>query len=667
MKNMQNNPMQGLQEVYQKAYIKYVQQSPLHEVFKNFLTRKGCFEGDFKFYLFYAHLFKDAFEEVTPKDLQQLCVGGFLYYQSLIAIDQLTDQERQRLNLKSYLIISSCQEETVKILSSLFPISSNFWQLWNQRKEEYFLAGEAEKKHCKMSLVKWHELADHKSAFGKVAIDALHVLTQQKSKQVYKALLESHRNFSIGLQLLDDLQDLEEDIKENQFNWVYYQLQKWLANTNTQLPDQRITTLKKHLYLSGLAQKIHQKALQHLKKAKRLALFTKAKLWAKVVSKVELETADRLDTLIGYFEILKTKRKLNIYKHNTRLNLKVIVTPKSQVQVSALKFIIKNQKQGYGELQHIMYLSNLEGFSKRNQIHIGDIFQRAIITDVFCDIQEQGEIDLSKIIKEETDYLISKRLPTRLGGWNYFPSVPEIAPDADDLGQILQVLQRSGRNTAIKQYCQRPLNTLLSDNLLPNGSVETWIVPKKNRTKIQEKQNYFNETKWGKGPDNEVVANLFYGLALYSFEKYKQHILKACTFLQEQQHRLGYWPSKWYYGPYYGTYVCLRLLLYAPMRNEVTQKAFEFLRKHQNANGSWGIKQKGDALNTALALLSLQLGEDKKHKKIIQKGIVFLQQIQEKDGGWSAVDFIQPRVNAPYRSRTLTTAYVLKALTKLKT
>ena len=40
----------------------------------------------------------------------------------------------------------------------------------------------------------------------------------------------------------------------------------------------------------------------------------------------------------------------------------------------------------------------------------------------------------------------------------------------------------------------------------------------------------------------------------------------------------------------------------------------------------------------------------------------FLLANQMEDGGWIAEHFIKPKLQEPYGSRTLTTAYVLKAL-----
>src|SRR6185369_3155358 len=111
------------------------------------------------------------------------------------------------------------------------------------------------------------------------------------------------------------------------------------------------------------------------------------------------------------------------------------------------------------------------------------------------------------------EYLIESRQRSGIGGWKYFPELRELPPDADDLAQIMHVLHRWGRRDAIDAYCTRPLEVVLNDNSHPDGSFETWIVPKSNRSGDEDLQERWIEMAWGSGPDAEVMANLLYALA----------------------------------------------------------------------------------------------------------------------------------------------------------
>ena len=61
-----------------------------------------------------------------------------------------------------------------------------------------------------------------------------------------------------------------------------------------------------------------------------------------------------------------------------------------------------------------------------------------------------------------------------------------------------------------------------------------------------------------------------------------------------------------------------------------------------------------------MALLSLSYY--KNDNVIIEEAVTYLKNVQLEDGSWRAVDFIKPKTNEPYKSITITTAYVLKAL-----
>jgi hypothetical protein len=60
--------------------------------------------------------------------------------------------------------------------------------------------------------------------------------------------------------------------------------------------------------------------------------------------------------------------------------------------------------------------------------------------------------------------------------------------------------------------------------------------------------------------------------------------------------------------------------------------------------------------------LTLKIIDDKKFKTTINKAKKFLNNIRKENNSWEAVNFIKPPINDAYRSSTLTTAYVLKAL-----
>ncbi len=236
-----------------------------------------------------------------------------------------------------------------------------------------------------------------------------------------------------------------------------------------------------------------------------------------------------------------------------------------------LDFIKFDFSQNYLDLKHIMYLGNLEGFDNKFQIHISDTFQRALLNDCLLSVSKNNKIDISLFIESECQYLIDQRNNDKVGGWSYFPTVHELAADIDDMGQIMQLFTNCNKKELIDKYCKKGILFALNDRMLSDGGIETWIIPKK-------KQEYFNETKWGKGPDVEVVANFIYALNIYEKTKYKETIDKAIVYVLKQQNDKGFWESRWYYGNYYGTYVCLKLLNeFEDKYSNHIQKALDYL------------------------------------------------------------------------------------------
>ena len=117
---------------------------------------------------------------------------------------------------------------------------------------------------------------------------------------------------------------------------------------------------------------------------------------------------------------------------------------------------------------------------------------------------------------------------------------------------------------------------------------------------------------YGSGPDNEVIANLLYALTLYDRTRFAEIIQRGVAYLEGQQDLDGRWASRWCEGPYYGIYVCLRLLNTGWHSSPAIKSALSFLRKRQLLDGGWGVDgHKSDPLSTALALLGLDVAQER--------------------------------------------------------
>ena len=103
-----------------------------------FLLKDGTFiDNNFAFYLCYPYLFSSAFK-IDEEKVATLSIAGYLYYKSIIFMDELLDINNMSMTLITKITI--CQEESIKLLSSFFPLLTPFWRNWNQRRLEYFNA-----------------------------------------------------------------------------------------------------------------------------------------------------------------------------------------------------------------------------------------------------------------------------------------------------------------------------------------------------------------------------------------------------------------------------------------------------------------------------------------------------------------------------------------------
>jgi squalene-hopene/tetraprenyl-beta-curcumene cyclase len=328
--------------------------------------------------------------------------------------------------------------------------------------------------------------------------------------------------------------------------------------------------------------------------------------------------------------------------------------------------LLVHARTGFREAAHAMFLPRFLGFSGSKDVYYGDVFQRALIADVLCDVDGAIGGVLYPLINAELDYLISRRSSVGIGGWSYFPELPELAPDADDLGQVLTALVRGGRRATALVYVSEPLRVLFSDCIHDDGSFETWIIPASERDLMQERQLAAARARWGTGADPEVVANLLYSLVLLGDRRFDAVCRRGASYLERSQHESGCWNARWYFGPYYGTYVCMRLLRLLRPTSESLVRGAEFIRRTQLVDGTWAqhASKAGDPMSTALALLALAA---------VRNGVVSARDSQRaeraraaldrrrKRGGWASAPFIRPSGVHCYGSRTLTTAMVTKA------
>src|SRR5690606_345339 len=123
-------------------YAKYVKESQsFNDKEREYLLSNYKVNGNPNIYEFYPLLINRYFNFQHEDTLNQLSFAGYLYYQCILILDLVIDDK----NLSNIYLVTILQEETIKILTSIYGKDSFFFTLWNSRRKEYFNAIKIEK------------------------------------------------------------------------------------------------------------------------------------------------------------------------------------------------------------------------------------------------------------------------------------------------------------------------------------------------------------------------------------------------------------------------------------------------------------------------------------------------------------------------------------------
>ncbi len=303
----------------------------IHKFLNEHLEKQGFSKAKIKaitrplhlrYFTYFPYLFNNAFDFFDEDILDKLSVSGFLYYKSVLLIDSIFDKDYKERRFEKYLIANICQEESIKLLSSIFPYNHNLWKLWNLRKSEYAKAYEIDKVSHKIECFEDYKvLCDYKCAFAKIALDSLFSLVGKSYQPVYEKLLKSLKNFHTAFQISDDITDYEEDALNNQFNIVNYQLVKKLVNYNQTVNSYTIIEQKKLVYSTGVSLELHKQALECLEAAAAELLNIDIPLWKFENNKLKSLLVSNYLNIDGFLRVFRTKKNLsNVFNQNNTLN-----------------------------------------------------------------------------------------------------------------------------------------------------------------------------------------------------------------------------------------------------------------------------------------------------------------------------------------------------------
>jgi squalene-hopene/tetraprenyl-beta-curcumene cyclase len=251
---------------------------------------------------------------------------------------------------------------------------------------------------------------------------------------------------------------------------------------------------------------------------------------------------------------------------------------------------------------------------------------------------------LQKQVRTAGDWKV-KNPQGQPGGW-YFEFNNEFYPDVDDTAQVCLALARvehpNGRYQ--RESVQRGIDWVLSMQCRNGG----WASFDKDNDRMVFQYVPFADHNAMLDPATvDITGRILEMLACYGYDKNHPAIKRAIQFLRKEQEADGSWFGRWGVNYIYGTMLVLRGLeaIGVDHHEPYVQQAAEWLRMVQNPDGGWGetvgsyddpnLKGIGEstASQTAWAVLGLLAANDTRSDSVA-RGIAYLLRTQQKDGAW---------------------------------
>ncbi len=567
------------EHLYNAGYSKEVAQNICNPTF---------IESNPDYYLYYPYLFNSVFNFYDDKVLDSLSIAGFLFYRSILFMDDIFDTKGKNGSFNDFLMANVCQEETIKILSSHFDLNSPFWTAWNKRKFEYAKAYELDKlSHKIFSFQQYVTLCDYKSTFGKVAIDAIFTLVGKNYELEYQKILESHKNFYVAFQILDDISDYEEDDTNNQFNISKYYLKKTTKNLESlNLQDQ-----KKHLYLDNVAGKLYSKALSHIRKSINILRDYELPIWQS-----ELQTMHN-----------------TIISHNLNVDGFIrFATGKINKSIPAKeKYSIEKSIEMAGQYLVEIKESNGSWIDYFNDAGTSNVWTTSFVS-YFLSIGVNPKFDLIKSKK----FILANRVENKnIWGYN-----SQWIPDADSTSFALLSLHALGV-TFNKDNLEEWFKFQNKDGGFCTYRNEGELLISLNSKNIQNVQGWMKSHFCVSSVAYLVVCKL--GISNANTKKLESYILKE---IQKNDHSTYWWTSNIYPISF------LILACCSKMNNEIFDLCNALLKK---MSGGSNIVPKNEFYAGLLLLSIVKSKQYFEYSAIFEKSLVhYLAAAQNQDGSW---------------------------------
>jgi squalene-hopene/tetraprenyl-beta-curcumene cyclase len=251
---------------------------------------------------------------------------------------------------------------------------------------------------------------------------------------------------------------------------------------------------------------------------------------------------------------------------------------------------------------------------------------------------------LQKQVTHKGDWAV-KNKKGQPGGW-YFEFNNEFYPDVDDTAMVNLALSHvehpNGRYQ--RESVERAIDWVLSMQC-KNGGFASF--DKDNDRMAFQYVPFADHNAMLDPPTVDITGRVLEMLATYGFTLQDRPVQRAVEFIRKEQEADGSWFGRWGVNYIYGTMQVLRALeaIGVDHHEPYVQQAAEWLRSVQNADGGWGetcgsyddpsTRGIGPSTpsQTAWAVLGLLAAEDTRSDSVA-RGVAFLLKHQKKDGSW---------------------------------
>jgi squalene-hopene/tetraprenyl-beta-curcumene cyclase len=632
--------------------------------------------------------FAPAFPPIRPELLHDIAVASQLLAEHLLLEDKLVDGQIGPGKVACAVASLASKyrlQQSLAYFHRQFSQDSLFWTAYDSLWQEYLHAVVAEKNRhlgrvSDYSVEEMERIAKGKAAMGKVIPWSLGIATGQLAAA--EAIAESWDMHSVSRQLYDDVRDWDIDFSDSRaYSFLLTRAMRdaGLAEQGQgQVPASR-EQIGRAVFLTGWVDRTLAMAERYGERASESIRHLCCSEWEEWLASHQVVVGRLRKDLSRLQQRAVHRTRIAVEPAPHRANPRAHKIGPITVRMAcrnALRFLLQEQKLGYPEAAHLRLEWTDPGLRAGSCCVWGETFQRALCTDTLLLARSSGLPVPDDVMDGEVRSLVAARAGHTRGGWLYFGEHTAMCPDADDLGEIVQVIVRAGLPET-RDLCEAPLRLLLDHNSHPDGSLDTWIADPEMPESVRAKA-HLNKI-WGAQPDSEVMANVLYAMHLYDAKGFANAIQRGAAFLEGAQDTAGFWDSTWYAGKYYGTWVCVRLLREALPNSPGVGMARNFLIDTQRPDGGWG-EGETNPLQTAFATLGFAcVAQHARGNEVISAGIRHLLETQSSSGAWPASEFIrldrartrgarpesrgaETEELSSYASVTMTTAMCLEAL-----